>query len=616
MSHRCDVARCHPARESGTGRRDARLWVALLCCLTWGLPAAAQTPLGTAFTYQGRLTDAGLPANGNYDLQFKLFDALTAGSQVGSTLTRTNVAVSAGLFTVSLDFGAVFTGNKGFLEIGVRPGGSAVAFTALAARQELTPSPNAAFAAAAASATSAGSATTVAGLSCTDNQVLKWSGTAWTCGADADTNSGGTVTGVTAGSGLSGGTISTSGTIAVSFAGSGSANTASRSDHSHSGVSPWVVVSGTSQLAAPNTGYIVTGATPTTINLPAAPVTGDVVRVSAPPGSGGFVLAPGAGQSIMGMSNFPHAWTPRDSARNWRSVASSADGAKLVAAADQIYTSTDSGVTWTPRDVARSWWSVASSADGVKLVAVEITGLIYTSTDSGVTWTPRESTRFWVSVASSADGVKLVALAVSDQIFTSTNSGATWTPRDSARGWQSVASSADGSRLVAVVGGPFVPGGGQIYTSTDSGLTWLPQGSTLSWQSVASSADGSKLVAVAVQIYTSTDSGATWVGRDTPRAWNSVASSADGTKLVASVNGGQIYTSADSGVTWTARDSARSWRSVASSADGGKLVGATSGPIYTWTGTVIGGEQFSTMELVYAGAGQWIVVNQQGITLR
>lgn len=43
----------------------------LLLCLS--LSVAAQT---TAFTYQGKLTDAGNPANDNYDLQFKLFDAL------------------------------------------------------------------------------------------------------------------------------------------------------------------------------------------------------------------------------------------------------------------------------------------------------------------------------------------------------------------------------------------------------------------------------------------------------------------------------------------------------------------------------------------------------------
>src|SRR2546421_11568460 len=82
---------------------------------------SAQT---TTFTYQGRLTDGGTPANGNYDLQFALFDNLSGGAQIGSTQTLNTVAVSNGVFTVSLDFGAsAFTGASRFLEISGRPSG-------------------------------------------------------------------------------------------------------------------------------------------------------------------------------------------------------------------------------------------------------------------------------------------------------------------------------------------------------------------------------------------------------------------------------------------------------------------------------------------------------------
>ena len=85
----------------------------------------------------------------------------------------------------------------------------------------------------------------------------------------------------------------------------------------------------------------------------------------------------------------------------------------------QIYTSTDSGVSWTPRESARNWQSVASSADGIKLVAVVQNTQIYTSIDSGVNWNPRESARSWQSVASSADGTKLVAVVNGGLIYTS-----------------------------------------------------------------------------------------------------------------------------------------------------------------------------------------------------
>jgi hypothetical protein len=112
----------------------------------WGLftvgAAFAQT---TAFTYQGKLTDSGSPANGNYDLTFKLFDTATVGSgtQQGATLGLTNVAVSAGVFTVQLDFGACascFNGAARYLDIAVKPT-SGSTFTQLAPRQPVTANP-------------------------------------------------------------------------------------------------------------------------------------------------------------------------------------------------------------------------------------------------------------------------------------------------------------------------------------------------------------------------------------------------------------------------------------------------------------------------------------------
>lgn len=104
-------------------------------------PAAlhAQT---TAFTYQGKLTDAGGAANGAYDLQFRLFDALVGGNQIATTVIREDVAVSNGIFTVTLDFGAAaFPGANRFLEISVRPGPSTGAFTALTPLQPISATP-------------------------------------------------------------------------------------------------------------------------------------------------------------------------------------------------------------------------------------------------------------------------------------------------------------------------------------------------------------------------------------------------------------------------------------------------------------------------------------------
>ena len=114
---------------------------------TDALVSPALAAVGTAFTYQGRLTDGGSNASGTYDFEFKLYDASTGGSQVGSTVTQGDITVTAGLFTVSLDFGSsAFTGSARWLEVGVRAGSSTGAYTALSPRQELTPTPYALYA--------------------------------------------------------------------------------------------------------------------------------------------------------------------------------------------------------------------------------------------------------------------------------------------------------------------------------------------------------------------------------------------------------------------------------------------------------------------------------------
>ena len=110
------------------------------------VPAAAgELPLGTAFTYQGQLVNGGTAQNGPCDFRFKLFNAATAGSQVGSTQTLTGVSVSNGLFTVSIDFGAQFVGFARWLETSVTcPSGGS--FTTLTPRQRMSPAPNAIYA--------------------------------------------------------------------------------------------------------------------------------------------------------------------------------------------------------------------------------------------------------------------------------------------------------------------------------------------------------------------------------------------------------------------------------------------------------------------------------------
>ncbi|MBK8466112.1 MAG: tail fiber domain-containing protein [Chloracidobacterium sp.] len=105
-----------------------------------GLLTIAVYSQTTEFTYQGSLRDGATAANGNYDFEFVLFDAVSGGSQLGVTNVHYNLPVINGIFGVKLDFGAVFPGANRYLEIYVRPNGGG-AFTALGPRQLVNSSP-------------------------------------------------------------------------------------------------------------------------------------------------------------------------------------------------------------------------------------------------------------------------------------------------------------------------------------------------------------------------------------------------------------------------------------------------------------------------------------------
>ena len=104
-------------------------------------PQPSTLAQGTAFTYQGRLDDNGGPANGRYDLRFKLYLDPLANTQAGTTVLTNGVTVSAGLLEVTLDFGAgIFGGSNYWLEVDVKTNGAG-SYTELAPLQMLTPAP-------------------------------------------------------------------------------------------------------------------------------------------------------------------------------------------------------------------------------------------------------------------------------------------------------------------------------------------------------------------------------------------------------------------------------------------------------------------------------------------
>jgi hypothetical protein len=98
----------------------------------------------TNFTYQGQLTESGVPANGIYDFQFVIYNVPTITSPGASALQNSEVMdleVTNGLFTAAIPFQTwIFNGEQRWLEVQVRTNDSG-AYTGLTPWTELTPTP-------------------------------------------------------------------------------------------------------------------------------------------------------------------------------------------------------------------------------------------------------------------------------------------------------------------------------------------------------------------------------------------------------------------------------------------------------------------------------------------
>jgi len=228
----------------------------VVLCLS--LIGSAQT---TEITYQGQLQNASAPANGSFDFEFALFDG--GGSQIGPVLTRSGVAVANGIFSVNLDFGSSFPGASRLLEIRVRQSGGG-SYTTLSPRQPLTSTPYSVKSLTSENSVNADNATnaitstnftgnlsgdvtgtqnstTVARLQNRNvaatvpagGQVLKFNSATNQWQPDTDNTGtgggGGTITGVTPGTGLTGGGSTGNVTVGIANSGVGTAQLADNS---------------------------------------------------------------------------------------------------------------------------------------------------------------------------------------------------------------------------------------------------------------------------------------------------------------------------------------------------------------------------------------------------
>lgn len=333
-----------------TKKRTQKLAVGVAVSMI--LFGASSSHAGTTFTYQGQLKLNGGLVSANCSMRFRLYDQPVGGNLLG-TVGPIAVAVSAGVFATELDFGTALGSGNRWLDISVDCG---TGLTSLTPRQTLTSAPYAYSADTVASdgigalqlqsnavttakiadgavtsakiAAGAITSTQIADNSVTsakiasgtivasdiDNSSVQQRVTGTCGGGDAMTgiNANGTVTcvssggsgditAVNAGAGLTGGGVSGSVTLNVAYSGSGSATTASRSDHHHLAQS-WTssdpeglrvtttATNGTALAGVANTGsnaWGVYGASSTGFGVYATSGSGIAVRGSSSSGPSG-----------------------------------------------------------------------------------------------------------------------------------------------------------------------------------------------------------------------------------------------------------------------------------------------------------------------------------------
>ncbi|MCB2155905.1 tail fiber domain-containing protein [bacterium] len=103
--------------------------------------SAAWADPGTAFTYQGRLTESGAPIDGLCSFHFELHSTSAGDNPVTGTLQVVDRIIQGGVVEEILDFGDVFDGSSRWLEISVDSNGGTDNFQTLNNRIPMLPAP-------------------------------------------------------------------------------------------------------------------------------------------------------------------------------------------------------------------------------------------------------------------------------------------------------------------------------------------------------------------------------------------------------------------------------------------------------------------------------------------
>jgi hypothetical protein len=262
---------------------------------------------------------------------------------------------------------------------------------------------------------------------------------------------------------------------------------------------------------------------------------------------------------------------------------------------NDVWRSTDNGITWTQFTTGAPWWTaryrhicVTMSDGSILLVGgVSSDSDTWRSINKGSTWVQQSASAPWagrsyISCCStiSGDVVLTGGYPYTNDVWKSTNLGVDWSCVSSgtiapwtARSDHTSVGLPDGSILV--IGGE-LPGGyaNDTWRSTDGGATWVQQSASASWSGRGYAAsvvlpDGSVVLmggysstGLKNDVWRSTDKGVTWVQQTASAGWsirqdhNAVATASGNIILMggySSIGSDQndVWLSTDQGITWT-----------------------------------------------------------------
>ena len=606
----------------------------LFCLLPFAFCPAASAQ-GTAFTYQGRLNASNAPANGSYDLQITAWDTVTNGSPVSATSTLTGVAVTSGLFTVTLDLGGAFTGAARWLELAVRTNGGG-SYTTLTPRQAVTPTPYAIFAAntsnlvgTVASANLAGNYSNAVNL---NNATNTFNGTFSGNGANVTNVNAATLGGLTSSNywQLGGNHVGTNqflgstnnqplefkangaralrlepntngapnviggsslnfvsnGVIGATIGGGGVIDLLSF-PYSNSVTMNFGTIGGGLQNTVNGSQGTVGGGFANTASGLRATVSGGYTNTAS-----GITATVGGGYSNQATNNF--ATVPGGNSNL-------AGGQYSFAAGNQAKATNTGAFVWAD-SIASDFGSSKSNE-----FAVRATGglrIIVSNAPATIDGIPillgsGASALAWQLVS----GTTFQAQPRYGYLLTNTSSVSVALPTNASLGdITRVSGGGSGGWRITQAANQSIRTANLNTVLGTNGAWTATSVSTNNWLTIAASADGNRLLAArsGAQIIYSSDGGVTWTTSSSiSAAWASVALSADGTKGVACSAGGVIYTTANGGADWTITPAPlTAWAAVCASANGVRLTAVpVLGNIYystnsgsTWVNSGFSGE--------------------------